>query len=235
MNWATKTQMSEEWEKRKLWDWSKSNCELGREHGHPASAIRYMRIQLCLPKFQVFPKQKQLGVNRATSQKPPIGISKMEAEELERRFWDKVERHGDDECWPWIGHRDKQGYGRLFTWSSKGTRTQRAAHRIAYAITNGGVPENLLVMHSCDNKWCCNPNHLSIGTDLDNSRDASMKGRMHPGERTFGAILTEEIVKEIGRLSKSGIGSNQIGRNLKIHRKTVADVVNRKTWRHVVW
>lgn len=235
MNWATKSKMDEEWEKRRNWDWSLSNCELGRRYGHPPSAIRYMRRQLGITKFTIKPKVRILGVDRSAVKNPPIAISQMEAEELERRFWDKVQRRGEDECWPWIGSRDKRsGYGRLFTWTAKGTRTFRLAHRIAYALKHRAVPANKLVMHSCDNKWCCNPKHLSVGTDLDNSRDASVKGRMHPGERTFGAILTEAKVRHIRSLAESGLGSNAIGRKLGVHRRTVADVVNGKTWRHLL-
>lgn len=234
MIWATKTRMQQEWENRKLWDWALSNCELGRRYGYPPSAIRYMRTQLGIPKFKVEPKQKVVGVDRSEAQNPPIGISQIEAEELERRFWDKVHVRGDDDCWPWIGRRDKHGYGRLFAWTEKGTKSSRGAHRIAYAIKNGGVPANKLVMHSCDNKWCCNPAHLSAGTDLDNSRDASVKGRMHPGERTFGSVLTDALVHKIRYMAESGIGPNQIGRELGIHRRTIADVVNGKTWRHLL-
>lgn len=232
MNSGTKKQMSAKWEERKGWDWSLSNCELARVYGTFPSGIRYIRLKLGIPKFKIIPKPKVLGADRLGVKNPPIGISQMEAEELERRFWDKVHVRGEDECWPWIRTRDQAGYGRLFTWTEKGTKTQRGAHRIAYALKNGGVPANKLVMHSCDNKWCCNPKHLSVGTDLDNSRDASVKGRMHPGERTFGTVLTDAIVHKIRFLSESGVGPNEIGRQLGIHRRTIADAVNGKTWRH---
>lgn len=92
---------------------------------------------------------------------------------IEERFWGKVNRIGFEECWEWMAARDPNGYGRI------GGKRPRAelAHRVAYRLTRGDIPLGLHVCHSCDNPPCCNPNHLFLGTDLDNNRDMRAKGR----------------------------------------------------------
>ncbi len=94
------------------------------------------------------------------------------------RFWEKVDRRGPSECWPWIGYVDATGYGRFSPLG--GTRT-RQAHRVAWEIANDRlIPTSdveIVVMHSCDFPRCCNPAHLSLGTDRTNHDDMVRKGR----------------------------------------------------------
>lgn len=98
--------------------------------------------------------------------------------ESERRYWLKVDKSGGpDACWPWkastFKKKNKQmGYGR-----NAGSGPYTYAHRCAWLFTFGEIPDGKLVMHKCDNVLCCNPKHLSIGTDLDNNRDMRAKGR----------------------------------------------------------
>ncbi len=86
-----------------------------------------------------------------------------------------------DSCWEWQGAVRKDGYGIFWRW----TQTMEYAHRVAHELATGTCPmPGYVVMHSCDNRRCCNPAHLSIGTQSDNIRDMVAKDR-HP--KTKGA------------------------------------------------
>ena len=86
---------------------------------------------------------------------------------LKDRFWEKVNK--TNECWEWIAGKS-HGYG-VFWINGKLLR----AHRVAWSIYNGGIPEGLLVLHKCDNPACVNPDHLFIGTQQDNVDDMITK------------------------------------------------------------
>lgn len=107
---------------------------------------------------------------------------------ISERFWPKVARGKDDECWLWQGQLH-HGYGRLRVGSAAdGTRGHIFAHRLALLLTGVEVPSGKVVMHLCDVPHCCNPAHLRVAMQADNVRDASEKGRLkgvhdHRGER----------------------------------------------------
>ncbi len=109
-------------------------------------------------------------------------------------FWKYVEKIPFHACWEWIGHKDKNGYGRL-TYAKKDLR----AHRFSYEIHNiESIPKGMSVLHSCDNPSCVNPDHLSIGTNYENTQDCIAKGRSYGTrlkQRThckFGHEYTQE-------------------------------------------
>jgi hypothetical protein len=87
------------------------------------------------------------------------------------RFWTKVQKTPG--CWLWMGAPSSHGYGEF----SRGRKWRDLPHRIAFAMSHGPIPEGLVVRHSCDNKRCCNPVHLSIGTHGDNVRDTNVRRR----------------------------------------------------------
>lgn len=92
------------------------------------------------------------------------------------RFWDCVEK--TDECWIWTGTTDGYGYG-----VTSHFRQKIKAHRLSYEMRFGPIPPGLVVRHKCDNPCCVNPNHLELGTQKDNVRDAVSRGRLNPVSR----------------------------------------------------
>lgn len=123
---------------------------------------------------------------------------------LADRFWSKVKMRGLNECWEWQAvKRENNGYG-LF--GVEGTMLY--AHRVAWSLMNGKIPDGMYVLHKCDNRSCCNPNHLFLGTHQDNMSDMVNKGRQsrisRPGAMNPNAKLTESQVIEIRSKYKLG-------------------------------
>lgn len=104
---------------------------------------------------------------------------------IELRFWSKVEVRGTAECWPWTAATDGHGYGAI---AASGQRRTLQAHRVAYALKNGPIPDGLKVLHRCDNPACCNPTHLWAGTQADNMRDMGAKGRRGRSKLSKGDV-----------------------------------------------
>lgn len=174
-----------------------------------------------------------------TKQIPPL------SEKDKARFWAKVDKRGDNECWPWTGHRKKFGHGAFRL--SGGLAT---ASRVAMALTGAEIPPGLFVCHRCDVPYCCNPSHLFLGTSLDNAQDRERKGRgnqlrgdAHPsrtmpetrprGQEINTAILNPEKVTELRRLSSLGVNNAELGRRFGITKAAARLVVIRKNWKHV--
>ncbi len=115
-----------------------------------------------------------------------------------RRFWAKVDRCAPDACWLWTGAGVPNGHGFL----GLGKRPDYQpyyAHRIAWTITHGTIPDGIAVLHRCDVRRCCNASHLFLGTQGDNVRDASAKGHLMVS-RPRGHKVTTEQLAQIDRL-----------------------------------
>ena len=98
---------------------------------------------------------------------------------LEQRFWEKVDKRGDDECWEWTGAKTRPnayGYFRV-------SGSLAVAHRVSYELAYGGIPEDKQICHTCDNPACVNPSHLFVGTHTDNMQDKVAKGRNARGPK----------------------------------------------------
>lgn len=113
--------------------------------------------------------------------------------EQEQRFWLKVDKSaGPNACWPWTGYCHPTGYGQ------NGARIkEKFAHRIAWQIVHGPIPDGLYVLHHCDNPPCCNPGpkHLFLGTQKDNLCDAKQKGRIPMGDNSFPRCHRERMAR----------------------------------------
>uniref|UniRef100_A0A6M3JC30 Putative homing endonuclease n=1 Tax=viral metagenome TaxID=1070528 RepID=A0A6M3JC30_9ZZZZ len=163
---------------------------------------------------------------------------------LEERFWEKVDVREEDECWPWKACKGKGGYGKFGSGRSKTI----AAHRVAYELGNGSIPEGLDVLHKCDFPPCCNPGHLWPGTNLDNQRDCIAKGRTacgerngthtHPearprGEANGSTKLTETQVREVRRLCNEGHTQRETGELVGVKQTAISQIMCGKTWKNI--
>lgn len=110
-------------------------------------------------------------------------------------------------------------------------------HRIAYLLTYGSIPKGKHILHSCDNRKCCNPAHLSVGSQKDNMQDMLKKGRhgyiAHPGEANGSAKLTDELVIEIRRLMDMGVSGTRIAKDFGIDQTSASNIFRRKSWKHL--
>lgn len=146
------------------------------------------------------------------------------------RFYESFKKPKPNECWEWVGPVLKStGYGYLSI-----ANVPYQAHRLSYALANGRIDPDLLVMHSCDNRRCVNPAHLSQGTDADNIADALMKGRMLKGEKNGMATLTEEKVVEIRRLRQAGETVTDLADTYGVHPPCISRIVNGHRWKHLL-
>ena len=134
-------------------------------------------------------------------------------------------------CWWWQGTVKVEGYGSL-DWNRPGLPRLQGAHRVTFAIFHG-EPGDLFVCHTCDNRACCNPDHLFLGTPADNAADCKAKGRHSHGVVVGNSKLTEVEVLEIRRLVAGGMLQKDVAPHFNVSKETVNHIVNRRKWAHI--
>lgn len=140
------------------------------------------------------------------------------------RFMTKVRVNHEDTnaCWHWIGAGKGNGYG-SFVWDGNATQ----AHRAAYMLFRGEIPEGHDVCHSCDNRSCVNPDHLFTGTRKRNMEDCAAKGRTTGFHRKH---LKEFQVQEVRRRLNTGLTARQVSKQMGIAYITVNSIKKGKTY-----
>lgn len=152
----------------------------------------------------------------------------MKARPLQQRFWSKVEKTED--CWLWTDRNLNKGYGRIPE-KGKGSRLL-SAHRLAWELYYGPIPDGMFVLHTCDVRRCVCPRHLWLGTHADNMADCLSKGRkahLH-GERNGWAKLTREDVLDIRASTDS---RSKIALKYGIHFMHVSRLRGGRRWAHL--
>jgi hypothetical protein len=94
-------------------------------------------------------------------------------------FWNRLQKTDENSCWLWTGAKFEKGYGSVYF-----DHQDWRAHRLAYFLVHGSIPEGKIICHSCDNPPCCNPNHLWLGTLKLNAEDSCKKGRNFQARKT---------------------------------------------------
>ena len=159
-------------------------------------------------------------------------------------FFSKVLVKSEDDCWLFMSSRGAEGYG----WIKRSDKTTIRSHRYAFELHNGYLPEwtgradGLVVMHTCDNRACCNPKHLKIGTHIENMRDMAEKGRAKSG----GYIPSYEEVRrgedhplsrlkedEVRYILESVETSGELAKKFSIDRSVIKNIRSRRVWAHV--
>lgn len=134
-------------------------------------------------------------------------------------------------CWLFSGPTQNNFHGRAYY---EGKYWQ--AHRLAYKLTYGSIPEGKFVLHKCDVGFCVNPNHLFIGTQQDNVADMIAKGRARfscIGINNGRATLTENQVREIRELHSRGISNLELVNKFNTTENVISKIVTYRTWRHI--
>jgi hypothetical protein len=153
------------------------------------------------------------------------------------RFWSKIRPAEPGACWVWTKEVNNMGYGRFTTWQHGG-RTRFLTHRLAYQLTTGLPLVGVVLLHSCDNPPCCNPAHLTPGTQAQNVADMKTKGRAvspptHRGESAWQGKLNDHKVIEIRRRCANGETQASLAKEFSVDPSMISAVVRRKTWAHV--
>ncbi len=173
------------------------------------------------------------------------------------RFWSRIEK--TQTCWLWRGSAHPDGYGRLSVSS-----TWVKAHRFAWSLANGPIPERGVIAHRCDTPLCVRPDHLFLTDIAGNNADMKAKGRVASGDRngtkthperlrrgdghharlrpetlTRGEAhpmtsLTEQDVRTIRREHQVGTSMGALARRFGVDKTSIFNVVHRRTWRHVL-
>lgn len=141
------------------------------------------------------------------------------------RFWRFVQRGSDEACWPFQGYIANHGYGQF------GIRKAKLrAHRIAWLLTYGDIPDGVKVCHACDNPPCCNPVHLRLDSQAGNIHESVRKGRKHAWG--LQKLVAAQVI-EIRAQAKAGHLHKDIALAFGISRNHVSTVVHRRAWAHL--
>ena len=150
--------------------------------------------------------------------------------EIVSRVLGLIDAKGVDECWPWTGRTIGHGRGQFYCRVDGKPRLALASHYVL-AMDGRPRPDGLNALHSCDNPNCCNPRHLSWGTQKANVAQAMSRGRHQRGEASGRARLTEAEVLAIRADER---GCRRLAREYGVGVQTIVGIRAGKTWRHLL-
>ena len=168
----------------------------------------------------------------------------MSKKQTPETFWNRVDVRGPDDCWEWLGSCNSSGYGSL-AWHGKVVQ----AHRVAYWLTYGGdrpatkfrqdgwaKRHRRFVLHRCDNRPCCNPRHLFLGSMSTNLKDAYTKRRKtQPRSSHVNAKLSDNDVREIRmKYSAGDVRQADLATEYGVTQRAISLVVRNESYKDVI-
>lgn len=156
---------------------------------------------------------------------------------LDVRLWWYIERHGPDDCWPWIGAQDLRGYGEIRDEAGR----VRKAHQVVLEVVLGRpLMPHEWGLHRCDNPPCCNPWHLYAGTRADNLRDMWERGRgVTPNGRRGAAnpnakLTDADVVAIRAEMDGAPRGTQaRLARSYGVSPSVIGRIAAGRIWAHV--
>ena len=158
---------------------------------------------------------------------------------LQNRLWAKIEKREANECWEWKGNKNNKGYGMI---RLGGSAPKVLAHRVSFEMSKGEIPDGMIIMHSCDNPACCNPDHLSLGTMKLNHKDMVDKGRRKIGwnpdnkpphkrgeEHGFSKLTEKQALEIKFSIEKTKFLIEKYG----LERSTIKRIRSGRSWKHL--
>lgn len=131
-------------------------------------------------------------------------------------------------CWRWMKTLGNHGYG-LISFNGR----SHLAHRVSYELHKGKLGRKF-ACHTCDNKWCVNPDHIFPGSPADNLADAAAKGRFNNKGSNHGmSKLNEAKVRAIKKLLAKGLSHPEIAAKFNVSRPNISMIASGKRWAHV--
>jgi hypothetical protein len=218
------------------------NMHYRRNKKHGSPLINLIKINPCLVEGCEVRRARQGYCSRHWgyfsrygSATPNVKL-KFHGKTFDESYNHHVIRLNKKECWGWSGSINNSGYGYF---SCKGI--QKAAHRYSYEKNIGPIPDGLWVLHKCDNPKCNNPEHLFLGDNSANTKDAYSKGRrqkipiefMRRGKESHLSKLTEEEVICIKKLLSQGRTNTEIARLFGVTHGNISCIKLGQTWKHL--
>ena len=152
------------------------------------------------------------------------------------RFYARTLLPNENGCMIWVGSKIVSGYGQLCKYREKPRSI--LAHRFSYQLHHTDFNRKLCVLHRCDTPSCVAPEHLFLGTPMDNSNDKISKGRANncnprPGQENPASKLNDDDVREIKRLLSDGAKGIPLAKKFGVTRQTISAIKHNRRWSHV--